>query len=82
MSSTPQPEQKVIDYIGTAKNALNTFCIVDNIPTAIIDTQKLLEENEVILSKGSKNITVDMLKKLDQNLTKINKSYATVSKEF
>ena len=50
MSSSPQPEQKVIDYIGTAKNALNTFCIADNIPTAIIDTQKLLEENEVILS--------------------------------
>ena len=64
------------------RNSIEMRKLDVRIPTAIIDTQKLLEENEVILSKGSKNITVDMLKKLDQNLTKINKSYATVSKEF
>ena len=45
---------KKIDYTGTARKALQTFCIVDSVPEQIIETQKLLEENELILSKGSK----------------------------
>ena len=73
---------KKIDYTGTARKALQTFCIVDSVPEQIIETQKLLEENELILSKGSKNITVDMLQRVDRNLTEINKHYANVSKIF
>ena len=81
MSSTKEEGEKV-DYIGTANEALNTFCVADNIPVGVLETQKLLIENEKILSNGFKNITVDMLKKLDNNLTIINASYTKVSKEF
>ena len=73
---------KKIDYTGTARKALQTFCIVDRVPEQIIETQKLLEENELILSKGSKKITVDMLQRVDRNLTEINKHYACTSKMF
>ena len=73
---------KKIDYTGTARKALQTFCIVDSVPEQIIETQKLLEENELILSKGSKKITVDMLQRVDRNLTEINKHYACTSKMF
>ena len=73
---------KKIDYTGTARKALQTFCIVDSVPEQIIETQKLLEENELILSKGSKKITVDMLQRVDRNLTEINQHYACTSKMF
>ena len=73
---------KKINYTGAARKALETFCIVDGVPAQIVETQKLLEENELILSKGSKNITVDMLQRVDRNLTEINKHYANVSKIF